>query len=108
MNKRKQDGHGVRINMPVEKESELFSKRSKIEIMANILEKTRERSKKTHIMNHCNLSFRQLQRYLKSLRIKGLVQKEDSGRVILYKITKKGRRFLRRYSRIAFLLGRGH
>ncbi len=89
-----------------EEGSELFNNRSRIEIMASILKKARKGTKKTHIMNHCNLSFRQLQRYLGAMRTRGLLKRENDGSHTLFEITRKGRKFLTRYSRIALLLGR--
>ncbi|MFP3984855.1 MAG: winged helix-turn-helix domain-containing protein [Candidatus Bathyarchaeia archaeon] len=86
-------------------EKKLINKRSKIEIMASILERARRGAKKTHIMYHCNLSFGQLQRYLKSLRVRGLVRRETCGSEISYRITEKGQKFLKRYSKVALLLG---
>lgn len=86
--------------------SALFNNRSRIEIMASILRKARRATKKTHIMNQCNLSFRQLQRYLRSMRTRGLLKREDNGSQTVFEITGKGQKFLTRYSRIALLLGR--
>ena len=103
--KRKKHWQREDVQTLVEEESEFFSKRSRIEIMASILEKAKEGSKKTYIMNDCNLSFRQLQKYLKSMRIRELMRKENRGSSIIYKITGKGQKFLKRYSKLALLLG---
>ncbi len=89
-----------------ESASALFNNRSRIEIMASILKKARRATKKTHIMNQCNLSFRQLQRYLRSMRTRGLLKRENNGSQMMFETTGKGQKFLTRYSRIALLLGR--
>jgi predicted transcriptional regulator len=89
-----------------EEGNELFNNRSRIEIMDCILKKARRGTKKTHIMNHCNLSFRQLQHYLGSMSTGGLLKRENDGSHTLFEITGKGQKFLARYGRIALLLGR--
>lgn len=82
--------------------------RSRIDIMANVLNVAVEGAKKTHIMYKCNLSFRQLQVYLELLLDRGLLRKV-SGRgnreeARLFETTKKGRAFLDAYSNIKVLL----
>jgi len=69
--------------------------RSKIEITANILELTKDGSRKTRIMYLANLSFDLVQKYLKRLENLGLVEvKKTSGGEQIYNITSKGLVFL--------------
>lgn len=84
--------------------------RSRIEIMASILNETRLSSgglRKTRLMYRCNLSFRQLKVYLKLLREKGFLSVTGSSRVNgngkmerveVYHATEEGLSFLRAYN----------
>ncbi|MCJ7698625.1 winged helix-turn-helix domain-containing protein [Candidatus Bathyarchaeota archaeon] len=79
-------------------------RRDKLFIIAEILEISREGSLKTQIMYRANLSFTQLNDYLKfmlniSLLEKGLVNGKDT-----YKSSIKGLDFLQRYKEIAELI----
>lgn len=82
--------------------------RSRIDIIANVLNVAVEGAKKTHIMYRCNLSFRQLQVYLELLLDRGLLRKvSGSGNreeARLFETTKKGRAFLDAYGNIKVLL----
>jgi predicted transcriptional regulator len=80
--------------------------RSRIEIIANILNEATDGAKKTQIMYRCNLSFRQLQIYLSFLienNFLRVVHAKGSG-VEFFEITGKGRAFLKAYSNIKALL----
>jgi predicted transcriptional regulator len=73
----------------------LGSYRSKLEIIADILNVASRNPKKTQIMYQANLSFRVLQRYLAELREASLICfKEDSQ---CYNITPRGLEFLDAY-----------
>jgi predicted transcriptional regulator len=81
--------------------------RSRVEIMANILNETSSSPKglrKTRIMYRCNLTSRQLKIYLKLLNEKGFlsVHSFDSangtnGNFAVYRITEEGSSFLKTY-----------
>ena len=81
-----------------EKEAE-FAVRGRIDIIADILDVTREGSRKTRIMYACNLSFRQLRVYLGFLVRKGFLALSGSEgkRAGVFKTTKKGLAFLKAY-----------
>lgn len=75
--------------------------------MANILEASYNGTKKTYLMYHCNLSFRQLKNYLYFMLNKKLLFKvSDDGNPHrdLFKITDKGRRFLKAYENLRALM----
>jgi predicted transcriptional regulator len=75
-------------------------RRSRIDITADILSLASNGAKKTRIMYKCNLSYRQLQSYLKLLlRMELLVSRSD-----LFKTTTKGLQFLDAYSTITILM----
>jgi predicted transcriptional regulator len=81
--------------------------RSRIDIIANILQVSNGGAKKTHIMYRCNLSFRQLHAYLNLLIDRKLlrkVEKKESLRQELYETTPRGKAFLQAYKSIKALL----
>jgi len=85
----------------------LVQMRSQIDIMANILNEAVEGAKKTRIMYRCNLSHRQLQRYLKLLSGMELlrsVSKGGSDETDCFKTSAKGRAFLDAYRRLRALM----
>ena len=81
--------------------------RSQIDIMANILNEAIKGAKKTRIMYRCNLSYRQLQRYLKLLlgmELLKSVSKVESDETDFFKTSAKGRAFLDAYRRLRVLM----
>lgn len=85
-----------------------FLHRSRVDIMANVLQESIGGAKKTHIMYNCNLSFKQLQTYLELLIERELLEIKSEGKGNsggFYEITQKGRAFLRSYHSIKILLG---
>jgi len=70
--------------------------RSRLEIIADILEIVKDGSKKTHIMFQANLSYRLLCRYLNKVIAAGLV-KSDVYSPNYYFLTDKGEEFLKRF-----------
>ncbi|MHA1677031.1 MAG: winged helix-turn-helix domain-containing protein [Candidatus Njordarchaeales archaeon] len=70
--------------------------RSRLEIIANILEIVKSSSKKTHIMFKANLSYRLLCQYLDEVLRAGLVHLENSSHNY-YLITDKGELFLEKF-----------
>jgi predicted transcriptional regulator len=83
--------------------------RSRIDIIANILQAANEGTKKTHVMYRCNLSFRQLNAYLEFLVEMRFLEtitmktenKEDAQ---LFKTTRKGRDLVEAYHNLKTLL----
>jgi len=73
--------------------------RSSFEIIAEILETSKNGAKKTRIMYSCGLSYRFVQKYLGFLLETGLLSLGTS-----YYTTDDGMRFLRKYQRLDLLL----
>ncbi len=69
-------------------------RRSGLDICADILEIARMGAKKTHIVYKANLNFRIVERYLRWLMERGLLEREGDR---LYVTTEEGLRFLERY-----------
>jgi len=82
-----------------------FHQRSRIDIMACILENSNEGSRKTRLIYRCNLSLAQFKLYRDCLIEVGLlrVSKLEDGTEI-YQTTDKGREFLRDYNSIKSIL----
>lgn len=79
-------------------------KRSRFAIMADILGQSQIPAKKTHLMYRCNLSFEQLNYYLRFMRLKGLIRRKKKIETVVYQMTENGEKFLNVYSRIVRLL----
>ena len=72
----------------------LSSRRSSLEVIADMLRLGE--AGKTEIMYSANMSYKQLQKYLKFLLEQKLIDKVTVGNpVVTYRITKKGLRLLR-------------
>lgn len=81
--------------------------RDSLDIVADILKASLGGAKKTQLMYHCNLSFRQLESYLKLLLEKNLLRYtviEKSRSSILFETTDKGQEFLRSYKFLKSLI----
>jgi len=68
--------------------------RGRLEIIRDMLSAASEKTRKTRIMYQANLSYRLLEKYLKSLLESGLVKCVDDS---FYLITWKGKEFLQSY-----------
>ena len=79
-------------------------KRSRFEIIADILRHLREPTCWTNVMSHCNLSSRQAGQYLSLLRLNDLVQMDTAAGKAKYQRTEAGRQFLKGYGKIVLLL----
>jgi predicted transcriptional regulator len=91
----------------LEKRSAVVANRTRVEILASILNVAERGTLKTHIMYRANLSHRQLEKYLTFLDGNGMLRQvvdEDSGSR-LYQITEKGIDFLKDYSRLSSTYG---
>ncbi|MBS7610408.1 hypothetical protein KEJ36_00925 [Candidatus Bathyarchaeota archaeon] len=71
-------------------------RRNSLEIIAEILEVVQEGANKTKVMYSTNLSFKQLENYMKFLLEKGFVERigEKTGKGAVYRTTSGGLRFL--------------
>lgn len=69
--------------------------RHRLEIVRDMLSVASVKAKKTRIMYRANLSFRQMEKYLKSLLESGLVECDDDS---FYVTTGKGKEFLQMYA----------
>lgn len=88
------------------KENARCNHRGRLDIIADILENSYENTRKTYFMCRCNLSFRQLKYYLRFLINKGLlcVIDENSNPSPVFRITEKGKKFLKAYRRLMALM----
>ena len=79
-------------------------RRDKLFIIAEILEIARDGVLKTQIMYRANLSFTQLNDYLKFMLKNELLEKNYLNDKEVYKATEKGMNFIQRYREITELL----
>jgi len=71
-------------------------RRSRLEVVADILTEALNGANKTRIMYRANLNFLRFDRYFSDLLGKGLILRENtSDGNVLYRTTDKGRRFLK-------------
>lgn len=81
--------------------------RGRLDIIADILQASHKGTKKTYLMYRCNLSFRQLKYYLDFLLRKDFlwtVDEDGDPNPGLFKITDKGKRFLKAYKHLRALM----
>ena len=80
--------------------------RGSLDIIADILEASKGKTRKTYLMYRCNLSFRQLENYLNLLLKRGLLKaiEDNSNNTSLFRITEKGERFLETYKGLLGLM----
>lgn len=76
-------------------------RRSKLRILVDIL-KVLElgEANVTRLMLEANLSYSRLIKYLEELVEKGLVMRRENGREVKYRITTKGRQFIKEFEKI--------
>ncbi|MGA2973290.1 MAG: winged helix-turn-helix domain-containing protein [Candidatus Bathyarchaeia archaeon] len=74
--------------------------RTRVEILAKILQVASSSTLKTHIMYRANLSHRQLEKYLALLQEKGLLEQVVGADGRMYRATSKGYEFLKDYERL--------
>ena len=79
-------------------------RRDKLAIMAEILEISRNGTLKTKIMYKANLSFAQLNEYLRFMLKNQLLNKSNANNKNVYGATKKGEEFLNRHSNLKELI----
>ena len=81
--------------------------RGRLDVIADILEASQSEVKKTYLMYRCNMSFRQLKSYLEFLLRNDLIHNvtdNGNGNPGLFKITKKGKDFLKVYAGLTSLI----
>ena len=80
-------------------------RRSKLEIIISILHASMDNVNATHITYRANLSFSQLQSYLKLLIQNGLINiNEDAGGSKIYYTTPKGKLLMEHWEKVKELL----
>jgi len=83
------------------------SHRGNLDIIADILDASHGGVKKTYLMYHCNLSFKQLRDYSHFLLSSGLlrviIQSAESN-AGLFEVTEKGKEFLKAYRGLKALM----
>ena len=83
------------------------SHRGRLDIIADVLHASFGGVRKTHLMYHCNLSFKQLKHYLALLLKKQLlhvVTDDEGSNPGLFEITDKGKEFLKAYKGLKGLM----
>ena len=83
--------------------SRFKERRGKLEIIADILSVTLKGAKKTEIVYKANINFTRIEKYLPYLAEKGLLEHAHGE----YRITEKGKEFLRDYQSVKEQLIRG-
>lgn len=82
-------------------------RRSRLSIIAKVLEVGKKGALKTQIMYQASLSYSQLNKYLSLLLDRNLLEAVKASEKTTYKTTNKGLRYLRRYRKIRELLKKG-
>ncbi|MHB8566878.1 MAG: winged helix-turn-helix domain-containing protein [Nitrososphaerales archaeon] len=84
-----------------------FKNRSRMEIVANILDIARMGALKTHLMYKANLSYMVVSQYLEFLTRSELIKEtfDDQGMVKLYQTTPKGLKYLEVYGALQNIAG---
>ncbi len=80
------------------------TRRSKLSIVADVLDAANGGALKTHIMYGANLSFKQLENYLEFTIESNLLEKTMGIKRETYETTDKGKSFLQQYHEIKALL----
>ena len=78
----------------------IFVQRGRFEIIHDILAVAQKPTQKTRILYKCNLSFSQLQKYLKYLKNIGLLDSLSNDGKLLYQATEKGKTFIEDYEKL--------
>ena len=87
----------------VERKRSIYYHRSRIDIIAQILDTAEHGAKKTHIMYQCNLSYRQLTGYLTLLNDMQLLTRNQKA-PSTYQATQKGKNFTKAYKNMKAIL----
>jgi len=95
---------GAHLLLTNAKKHKHSSHRGRLDIIADILSASLDGVKKTHLMYRCNLSFRQLKRYLRLLVGKGFLYAVSSDSPDLFETSDKGKKFLKAYEGLRGLM----
>jgi len=79
-------------------------RRTYLEIIASILDTCRYRTKRTRVMYQCNMSSKQLEGYLDVLLKANLLLIENDSRSFLFRVSGKGKDFLKAYNNVMTML----
>lgn len=79
-------------------------RRTRIDILAKILSGALNNRLKTRIMFKASLNYNQAEQYFDFLIKAGLLQRDGSGKRILYKTTEKGKEFITKYKALKELI----
>ena len=79
-------------------------RRSNLDIIADILDTSRRGVNKTRLMQNSSMSFTQLEKYLDLILEARLLFVENDGPHLLFKISGKGRSFLKAYESLKTLM----
>jgi predicted transcriptional regulator len=82
----------------LQRERTTENNRGKLEIMADVVNLSTSGIKKTHIMYKANLSYDQINRYLRELLKLGFIEIAIEEGTVIYRATEKGRLFLHYYN----------
>ena len=82
----------------LQRETRTENNRGKLEIMADVVYLSTSSIKKTHIMYKANLSYDQINRYLRELLKLGFIEAAIDDGTVIYRATEKGRLFLNYYN----------
>jgi predicted transcriptional regulator len=82
-------------------------RRSRFEIIVEILKDLREPTCWTNIKSHCNMSSTQSKQYLNLLQSNDLIQRQEATGKVTYQRTEAGRKLLKRYGKLVRLLDLG-
>jgi predicted transcriptional regulator len=86
------------------KASKGVRRRSRLDIIADVLDASRGRVRKTHLMYKCSMSFTQIAGYLDLILGAKLLVVENDGTNLLFRISIKGRSFLKSYQGLKALM----
>ncbi|MDH5770165.1 MAG: hypothetical protein OEZ25_02600 [Candidatus Bathyarchaeota archaeon] len=82
----------------------LNKRRGCFEIIAEVLDASYHTAKKTDLLSKCNMSFSQFEKYLDLVLSAQLIVVENDEHRLLFKMSDKGKSFLRAYERLEALL----
>lgn len=84
--------------------SDAKRRRSHLEIVRQILDACHVNTKKTVLMSSCNLSFKQFAGYLDLMLGANLLLIENDGPRLLFRISDKGREFVKAYEELMTMI----
>ena len=78
--------------------------RASLDIIADILDTSRRGVKKTHLLYQCGMSFTQLEKYLDLILKARLIQVQGDNPHLCFRISGKGKSFLKTYESLKALM----